>query len=60
MIVIRQKGFSNKKREPKFPPGFHFDGIDEKGNKTCIPAYIDENGKAQELTQEIWDKYHKK
>ena len=56
MIVLRDKEFSAKKG-PKFPPGLHVDGRDKKGRPTAIPAYIDEEGKARELTKEVWDKY---
>ena len=52
MIILRDKEFSAKKG-PKFPPGFHFDGRDKKGRPTAIPAYIDEEGKARELTKEV-------
>jgi len=62
MIILRNKLFSSRKqvKGPKFIPGFHIDGIDDKGNKTCTPAYIDENGDVKELTEEIWNKYHRK
>ena len=56
MIVLRNKYFG----EPQFPPALHFDGIDENGNWTCTPAYIDENGEMKVLTKEIWDRYHPK
>jgi len=62
MIIPRQKIFSEKKKKkvPQFIQGLHFDGRDEKGNRTCTPAYIDENGDMKELTEEIWNKYHGK
>lgn len=62
MKIPRQKIFSEKKKkkEPQFIPGLHFDGRDEKGNRTCTPAYIDEEGNMKELTEDIWNKYHGK
>ena len=53
----KEKSYSVTKKGPKFPPGFHFDARDKNGKPTCIPAYIDENGDAKELTKEVWEKY---
>ena len=55
MIILRNKLFSSRKqvKGPKFIPGFHIDGIDDKGNKTCTPAYIDENGDVKEEFEEM-------
>lgn len=58
MIVKRNKNFSESKKGPVFQSGLHIDGRDKNGERVCIPAYIDENGKLKELTEEIWKKYH--
>lgn len=63
MIILRQSAFSSKKeqaRGPIFNPTFHIDARDKNGNRIAIPAYIDENGKMKELTEDIWNKYHGK
>ena len=58
MIVLRNKEFSESKKGPVFRPGLHIDARNKNGERICIPAYIDENGKLKELTEEIWKKYH--